>query len=384
MNHHSSIKEKVLRGVYEDNAGIPRTDYGKRHAVSIDRPPAQGRKAVLTLVLGLLFVFGINVRLTLDDAKGPVAMPAPDVPRLEYLSDLPFMATAPWDGHQEYGPHAGMESAQILVDGSAGVGSYNTMLSRLDMPMADLFNLKIGTIVIDPGHGGIDPGATGRQGLMEKDVTLDIAKKLRDKLTRTGRYRVLLTREDDRKVYLKERVAFAKDNNADLFISIHLNSLPAKASNINYVETYFFGPHSDERTLELSERENHDSDYAIGEFRKIIAKIGDTMKTEESKELASAIHSRLYGNLKRHNRDLIDAGTKTGPFVVLLGVEVPSVLVEISCLSNMAEETRLSQLGYRDDIADFLKMGIVDYLDQRKHRILRAGGRISHVDKQEG
>jgi N-acetylmuramoyl-L-alanine amidase len=150
------------------------------------------------------------------------------------------------------------------------------------------------------------------------------------------------------------------------------------------METYYFGPHSDKRSLELAERENHESDYAIGDFRKIIARIGDTMKTEESQELANAIHGNLYKNLKRHNPDLIDAGTKTGPFVVLLGVEVPSVLVEISCLSNMTEETRLSQPGYRDDIADFLKLGIVDYLEQRKHRNLRVGGQTSHVDKQEG
>ena len=106
----------------------------------------------------------------------------------------------------------------------------------------------------------------------------------------------------------------------------------------------------------------------MGDFREVIARIGDTLKTEESKQLANSIHQHLYKNLKRRNRDLVDAGSKTGPFMVLLGVEVPSVLVEVSCLSNKAEETRLSKPGYRDSVADFLKAGIVDYLEQRTHQ----------------
>ncbi|MGD8874017.1 MAG: N-acetylmuramoyl-L-alanine amidase [Gammaproteobacteria bacterium] len=383
MSHHSSLKEKVLRGVYEDNAGIPRTDYGKRRSGNSKDPHGKGRKAVMVVLLVLISLFGINVRLTLDDSKGPAAMPAHDAVSLPPLPDTLFIAQKQRDSHQEIDRPAATDLAYMAGNDIVTVGDYDAMLTRLDMPMADLFDLKIGTIVIDPGHGGIDPGAMGHQGLMEKDVSLDIARRLRDKLARTGRYRVLLTRGEDRKVYLKERVAFAKDNNADLFISIHANALPSEASNINYVETFYFGPYSDKRTLEIAEKENHDSDYAIGDFRQIIAKIGDTMKTEESRDLANAIHRKLYSGLQSHNQDLIDAGSKTGPFVVLLGVEVPSVLVEVSCISNMAEETRLSKPEYRDDIADFLKMGIIDYLDQREHRSPREGGQINYVFKQE-
>jgi N-acetylmuramoyl-L-alanine amidase len=335
------------------------------------------------VLLVLLPVFGINVRLTLDDSRGPVAMPAYDAVSMSHLTDPLFIAQELWDGDLENDLTATTDPVYKPGNDIVTVGDYDAMLTRLDMPMADLFDLKIGTIVIDPGHGGIDPGAMGHQGLQEKDVSLDIARRLRDKLTSTGRYRVLLTRGEDKKVYLKERVAFAKDNNADLFISIHANALPTEASSLNYVETYYFGPYSDMRTLEIAEKENHDSDYAIGDFRKIIAKIGDTMKTEESKDLANAIHSKLYSGLKSHNQDMIDAGSKTGPFVVLLGVEVPSVLVEVSCISNMAEETRLSKPEYRDDIADYLKMGIIDYLDQREHRSPREGGQINYVFKQE-
>ena len=257
------------------------------------------------------------------------------------------------------------------------------MLTSLGMPMADLFNLKVQTIVIDPGHGGIDPGATGQRGLKEKDVTLDIARRLRDKLAASGDYRVLLTREQDRKVFLKERVAFAKKNRADLFISIHINSLPPGSESVNYVETYYFGPHTDQRSLDLAEKENHDSDYVMGEFREVIARIGDTLKTEESRELASSIHTNLFNDLKRRNRDLIDAGSKTGPFMVLLGVEVPSVLVEVSCISNKAEEARLGRPEYRDSVADFLEAGIVEYLQRRTYPETIEGGKTQNVAQQE-
>jgi len=239
------------------------------------------------------------------------------------------------------------------------------------------------TIVIDPGHGGIDPGATGRHGLMEKDVVLDIARRLRDKLAGAGDYRVLLTREEDHKVFLKERVAFAKNNHADLFISIHINSLPPGGESLNYVETYYFGPHTDQRSLDLAEQENRESDYVMGDFRAVIARIGDTLKTEESRDLADAIHRHLFSDLKRINHHLFDAGSKTGPFVVLLGVDVPSVLVEVSCISNKAEEARLGRPEYRDSVADFLKAGIVEYLERRSYPGTIQKGKTQYVVKQE-
>jgi N-acetylmuramoyl-L-alanine amidase len=392
MTRSSKIKKKVLRAVYEDNAGIPRSSPGKRQTRSVDEPrdPPQGAgsrsKALLIVLLGLVSLIGLNFRLVTVDVTGPVAMQMSDKQSLQYLID-PVLVTAGAGGDVglDSDRSATLEPAGMTRGGAAiTTGHYDEMLTRLGMPMADLFNLQVRTIIIDPGHGGIDPGATGHQGLMEKDVALDIARRLRDKLVMAGNYRVLLTREKDRKVFLKERVAFAKDNRADLFISIHINSLPAEAASVNFVETYYFGPHTDQRSLELAEKENHDSDYAMGDFREVIARIGDTLKTEESRELADAIHGRLYSNLKRHNRDLIDAGTKTGPFVVLLGVEVPSVLVEVSCISNKAEETRLSKPEYRDDVAGFLKSGIVEYLEQRGYRRSVEGGKIQHVAKQEG
>jgi N-acetylmuramoyl-L-alanine amidase len=391
MSRSSKIKKSVLRAVYEDNAGIPRSSLGKRQSKVVDEPhgssvsTAHRSKLILILLLGIVSLIGINFRLVTVDVTGPVAMQVMDKQSLQHITDAVSMAVGPADDFSPGKDTLATLDPVLMINDSAAIttGRYHNMLARLGMPMADLFNLKVGTIVIDPGHGGIDPGATGRQGLMEKDVTLDIARRLREKLVMTGNYRVLLTREEDRKVFLKERVAFAKDNKADLFISIHINSLPAESASVNYVETYHFGPHTDQRSLELAEKENHASDYAMGDFREVIARIGDTLKTEESRELSNAIHRSLYTGLKRRNHDLIDAGSKTGPFVVLLGVEVPSVLVEVSCISNKAEETRLSKPEYRDDVASFLKAGIVEYLEQRGYRRSVEGGKFQHVAKQE-
>ena len=342
-------------------------------------------RVVLVMVLVLVALFGVNFRLVTVDGSGPIAKQVVKKQPLQLpATPMPVLTSPEDDLVLESGWPSSLEPAQDLEDTALiTTRHYDTLLTRLGMPMADLFDLKVQTIVIDPGHGGIDPGATGQRGLKEKDVTLDIARRLRDKLATFGEYRVLLTREDDRKVFLKERVAFAKENRADLFISIHINSLPPGAGSLNYVETYYFGPHTDQRSLDLAEKENHDSDYVMGDFRQVIARIGDTLKTEESKKLASSIHTHLFNDLKRRNRDLIDAGSKTGPFMVLLGVEVPSVLVEVSCISNKAEESRLRRPEYRDSVADFLEAGIVEYLQRRAYPGTIEGGKTQNVAEQE-
>jgi N-acetylmuramoyl-L-alanine amidase len=391
VNAHTDTKRTVLRGVYEDNLGIPRSSTGKGRSRFAPEPqPARepsGRQGRLFLIalLGLVVLLGINFRMIVSlDGLGPVAM---QINGKQTRRPAAALGPAQTGGGANTVPDPDLlndtEIMQLVESSGGTTEQYDTMLSHLGMPMADLFGLKVQTIVIDPGHGGIDPGATGHQGLREKDVVLDIARRLRDKLAQDGNYRVLLTRERDTKVYLKQRVAFARENHADLFISLHINSLPVAAGPVNYVETYYFGPHQDQRSLELAEKENRDSDYVLGDFRKIIARIGDTLKTEESEQLAGSIHRHLYDSLKQYSSGLMDAGAKTGPFVVLLGVDVPSVLVEISCISNKAEETRLSTSGYRDSVAGFLKAGIVGYLERRTQRINTEGGNLANVVTQE-
>lgn len=377
MKRKPDIKKTILRGVYEDNAGIPRSCQGRRPAKFAAGPAAPGHssgrlgRVILPALLGLVAIIGINFRLVTVSVTGPAAMQVAPSPSRPMPAETLRALSGPGADlvYNSYQPTAVVDSA--------------TVLSHVGMPLAELFNLQVKTIVIDPGHGGIDPGATGHRGLNEKDVVLDIATRLRDKLSTSGNYRVLLTREDDRKVFLKERVAFARAKRADLFISIHINSVPAEAGSLNYVETYYFGAHTDQQSLDVAEKENRDSDYTIGDFRGVIARIGDTLKREESRELAWSIHKHLYGSLKRRNPGIVDAGFKAGPFAVLLGVQVPSVLVEVSCISNEVEEARLGTPAYRDSVADFLKAGIVEYLDHPAHRKTIDRGEAQYVASQE-
>jgi len=227
------------------------------------------------------------------------------------------------------------------------------------IPIKKVFGLGVKTIVIDPGHGGQDPGTAGKIGLVEKDITLDIAKMLRERLMKYG-YNVLLTRDSDVTLPLTSRVWFANRHKADLFISIHVNYVPYRP--INIIETYYFGPPKDDETMRLASVENAESHYRIGEFREIIQKVGDTLKIQESKKLASFIQESLYLNISGQNRDVLDYGIKTAPFVVLLGVEMPAVLAEVSCLSNRDEEMKLHSQKYREDIAQYIESGILNYL----------------------
>jgi N-acetylmuramoyl-L-alanine amidase len=235
-------------------------------------------------------------------------------------------------------------------------------MANPEIPIAKIFGLKVKRIMIDPGHGGTDPGTSGKIGTKEKDVALDIAKRLKARLERYN-YEVIMTREEDKTVSLQKRVELASSSMADLFISIHLNYLPARPTNI--IETYYFGLSSDEDVLKLAEKENADSPYSLGEFKKVLEKVNNTMKSEESYKLADSIQRSLFSNIKKHDRGVMDFGTKKAPFVVLLGVEMPSVLVEVSCLSNKVEELRLNTWNYREDIARYIEVGILNYLKDK-------------------
>ncbi|MGW8272591.1 MAG: N-acetylmuramoyl-L-alanine amidase family protein, partial [Thermodesulfovibrionales bacterium] len=247
--------------------------------------------------------------------------------------------------------------------GKQDLDDFGSFLTDSSTPIAEIFNLKVRTIIIDPGHGGSDTGAIGKKGTMEKEITLDVARRLREKLSNYPNFQIYMTRESDSTLSLNKRIAYANSLHADLYISIHVNSLPNKP--INIIETYYFGPYTDRDTLRISEVENRGSEYRLSDFREMISKIGNTIKLQESKVLATAIQSSLFKNISRENSEILDFGIKTAPFAVLLGVDMPSVLTEISCLSNSSEEEKLSEESYRDEIARFLEEGILDYLKNR-------------------
>ncbi len=250
-----------------------------------------------------------------------------------------------------------------------GVKNYQLFLAGDDkVRLSSVFGLGIKTIVIDPGHGGKDPGAIGAMGTMEKDITLDVALKLKALLVGLGRYHVLLTRENDRTLSLADRVQFAEDNQADIFISIHVNSLPNK--KINMIETYYFGAPMNSETLRLAEKENKESHFSVGELDAIIQDLGNTLKRQESKKLATAIQSKLFRNIRYQNAQVRNYGIKMAPFVVLSQIEVPSVLVEISCITNITEEKKLTSPHYRAKVASYMEEGIVAYLENQDSQLL--------------
>jgi N-acetylmuramoyl-L-alanine amidase len=225
-----------------------------------------------------------------------------------------------------------------------------------------MLGLKIKTIMIDPGHGGTATGTVGTMGTKEKDVTLDIAKRLKTHLVKSGRYHVVMTREDDSTVSLQKRVALAQEAKADLFISIHFNYLPRKP--INTVETYYFGPSTDEKILTLAQKENAGSEYGLSDFKEIMERLGKTLKLQESKEFAECIQASLFRNSRKHSENIQNNGVKRAPFVVLLGVDVPAVLAEVSCLSNREEEQELGSESHRENIAKYLAAGVFDYVNK--------------------
>jgi len=220
--------------------------------------------------------------------------------------------------------------------------------------------LGVKRIVLDPGHGGTDPGCLSRTGLKEKDVVLDISRKLKNILETQGRFEVFLTREGDLGLPLEKRTTFANEKGADLFISIHLNSSPRKKRS--GVETFYLNFSPDPAVNELAAKENASSSKNIREMKSIVEKIIKNSKYEESRELAEKIHNNLLGHLKKNFGSRDDLGVKGGPFWVLIGSEMPAILVEVSHLSNEKEEKALKTDIYREAVATGLFRGIMDYV----------------------
>ncbi len=225
--------------------------------------------------------------------------------------------------------------------------------------------LKIGRIFIDAGHGGHDTGTIGPGGLTEKELALDLAQRVGRMIEEKLGSEVVFSRDDDSFVPLESRVALANKAEADLFLSIHLNSSTAK--NAVGIETYYLNFTSDPEALKVAARENSGAQETIANLQGIVRKIALQEKLDESKEFAARMQSSLRKSLaKGMNRkaaNQFDRGVKTAPFVVLIGANMPSVLAEVSFLSNPAEEKRLRTTEHRQKIAEALFAGVSGYVD---------------------
>jgi N-acetylmuramoyl-L-alanine amidase len=228
-----------------------------------------------------------------------------------------------------------------------------------DRSLIRALGLKIGRIVIDAGHGGHDTGTIGPNGLLEKDLVLDVALRLGRLLEARLGAEVIYTRDDDTFIPLETRTAIANEHQADLFISVHANS--SQDESARGVETYYLNFTSNPEALEVAARENAVSEKSIHELQDLVKKITLKEKIEESRELASDVQLSLYTGLSAKSPTLRNRGVKKAPFVVLIGANMPSILAEISFVSNPVDEKKLETSEYRQKIAESLYKGIAKY-----------------------
>jgi N-acetylmuramoyl-L-alanine amidase len=219
--------------------------------------------------------------------------------------------------------------------------------------------LKIGRIVIDAGHGGHDSGTLGAGGIEEKDVVLDVALKLGKLLHDRLGAEVVYTRDDDTFVPLETRTAIANKAQADLFISVHANS--SQDPTVRGVEVYYLNFTSDPEAMTVASRENAVSTESVHELSDLVKKIALKDKIDESKELAADVDASLYAGLRRGNPELRNRGVKKAPFVVLIGANMPSILAEISFVTNPESAEKLETPEYRERVAESLYKGIAVY-----------------------
>ncbi len=230
-----------------------------------------------------------------------------------------------------------------------------------DRSLIRALGLKIGKIVIDPGHGGHDSGTIGPDGLQEKDLVLEVGRRLGKLLQVRLGAEVVYTRKNDTFIPLETRTAIANQQRADLFISIHANS--SHDSDARGVETYYLNFTSSPEALEVAARENAVSEKSIYELQDLVKKIALKEKIEESREFAGDVQESLHSGLAAKSPAIRDRGVKKAPFIVLIGANMPSILAEISFVSNPTDEHRLETSEYRQRIAESLYRGIAKYVD---------------------
>lgn len=229
-----------------------------------------------------------------------------------------------------------------------------------DRSLTRVLGLKLGRVVLDPGHGGHDVGTHGPSGLYEKDLVLDVSQRLAALLEDRLGSEVLLTRSDDTFVSLEGRTKIANDYKADLFLSIHANSSPVKS--VTGVETYYLNFSTSRTALDVAARENAAAESSVFDLKDVLEKIALRDKIDESREFASRLQTSLY-TLTKAAPGTKNRGVKKAPFVVLIGAQMPSVLAEIGFLTNATDEALMRKTEHRQKIAEALYKGIASYAE---------------------
>lgn len=358
MASDRKIKRRLLRQVVEENVDLIE---GRRPRPPELRDPwvqRAGRWATAVLAPVALLVSSLAL-------SGSVVAHREEAVPVEVSRDLaaPF---APSRVSQRPAPFAPF--VPFAVDSTDDASGEAVTSEALDAQLltsggwvaGEVFPLAVQRIVLDAGHGGRNTGTATPFGVQEKELTLDITRRLAEALA-DGPYEILLTRDDDATLTLEERAAYANRMRADIFVSIHVNWFEGvRASGI---ETYYLGPTDDPFLTRLAARENRDSGHSMAELRELVEGIYAGVRQDRSEQLAKNVHQSLFQSLHRVNPKVRDRGVKTAPFIVLVDTEMPAILAEVATASSQAEAAMLEKPLYRQYIADALAAGIRDYAD---------------------
>jgi N-acetylmuramoyl-L-alanine amidase len=325
--------ETTPNGGAREGQSVAAKNSGTEAAPAADQPPATNSRTVVTGPLD-----------NSAAAANPIPSPRNTLPSAKNSRSKSFKSSAS-DGKPELVRPA--NAPQPTRDGQS------TLTRTL--------GLKIGRIVIDPGHGGHDTGTIGPTGLMEKDLCLDVALRLGKIIDqRLPGADVIYTRADDTFVPLEERTNIANQAKADLFISIHANS--SRDTGARGIETYYLNLKGSAEAMEVATRENATAQEGVHDLESLVKRIAQTEKVDESKEFAQDIQESLSKRIQKSGKNVKDRGVRKAPFVVLIGADMPSILTEISFLSNPADEKLLKQPEQRQKVAEGLFQGISSYL----------------------
>lgn len=336
------LKRRLLSGAVDDNVrairNLPRRKLYRR-------PPVT--RWVLFVLAGLATLAAASWAIWF---RPPAPAPAPAALLADAAPPAPLAVIHGPTSTSSPGS-AGPALPEFDLDAQAGA-----VPTRL---AARLFPVAVRRIVLDPGHGGTDDGTRTPIGLTEKVLTLDIAQRLALLLMGAG-FEVTMTRDTDSKLFLRDRVRFANQAHADLFVSIHLNWLKDGRANRG-IETYYLGPSDDPFITELASAENRESGYSLSDVRQLLDGIYSDLRQQESRRLAAAVQHRLVGTAREASRDVRDRGVRSAPFLVLVETEMPAILAEVASLSSPEEARLLAQADYRDRLARALFDGIRAY-----------------------
>jgi N-acetylmuramoyl-L-alanine amidase len=257
-------------------------------------------------------------------------------------------------------------------DGSLSLPARSPSLAAAAAIDPAVLPLAVRKIALDAGHGGDSLGTRTPLGLLEKDITLDIARRLRVLLEAGHGFEVVMTRQEDSAVSLAERAAIANRSGADVFVSVHVNWIEDRTSR--GVETYFLGPTNDPLLNRLAALENRDSGYSMADMRQLLDGIYAGVRQDKSRQLAEVVQGALFRSLGRVNPGIEDRGVKSAPFIVLLSTQMPAILAEVSCASNAEEARLLARPLYRQYIAEALAGGLRAYASEARGGAAAHGG----------